>query len=151
MDQLLVRRLRAAFEAEGVDFAATVCLIPYLDRPQFFGLMSHATLLLDTIEFSGFNNTLQAIEAGLPVLAYEGRFLRGRLASGILRRMELPGLIANGEEEYIQAAVRLACDPSACLAWRHGIARRRGKLFNDIGSVRALENSLIAAVNQRRG
>jgi predicted O-linked N-acetylglucosamine transferase (SPINDLY family) len=146
MDKLLAQRLRRAFDAEGVDLDAHVCLIPYLDRPQFFGLMQHAALMLDTIGFSGFNTALQAIETGLPVLAREGDFMRGRLASGIMRRMDLPELVASTDEEFIRTAIRLALDPSRRKELRAEIAQRRDILFNDIEPVRALERCLTEAI-----
>jgi protein O-GlcNAc transferase len=146
MDKLLAQRLRRAFDSEQVDFDAHVCLVPYLDRPRFFGLMQHAALMLDTVGFSGFNNALQAIETGLPVLAREGDFMRGRLASCIMRRMDLPELVASTNEDFIQTAIRLALDPSRCKELRVEIAKRRHILFNDIEPVRALERCLIEAI-----
>jgi len=151
MDQLLAQRLRRAFAAERVDFDAHVCLIPYLDRPRFFGLMQCATLLLDTIGFSGFNNALQAIETGLPVLAREGDFLRGRLASGIMRRLGLPELVATTDEEFIDTAVRLAFDTARCRELRVEITQRRDRLYHDVEPVRALERCLTEVVGRSAG
>lgn len=148
MDALLERRLRRAFIAEQVDFDGSVCVLPYLARPRFFGLMRRATLLIDTIGFSGFNNALQAVEAGLPVLAHEGAFMRGRLASGIMRRMKLPELVASTNEDFIRTAVRLAFDPSEVDALRTKMAERREILFHDLEPVRALERCLIEAIGR---
>ena len=69
--------------------------IPTLDRARFFGLMQRAHLMLDTLGFSGFNTAIQAIECGLPVVSREGEFMRGRLGSGILRRMGMDALVAD--------------------------------------------------------
>jgi protein O-GlcNAc transferase len=146
MDTLLSQRLRRAFDVEKVDFDAHVRVIPYLDRPQFFGLMQHAALLLDTVGFSGFNNALQAIEAGLPVLAYEGAFMRGRLASGIMRRMGLAELVVSTDEAFIEAAIELAGNVSRRSELRVEIANRRKILFHDSEPVRALERCLIEAI-----
>jgi protein O-GlcNAc transferase len=151
MDKLLAQRLRHAFELEKVDFDARVCMIPYLDRPEYFGLMQQAALLLDTVDFSGFNNALQAIEAGLPVLARESRFMRGRLASGIMRRMELTGLVATTDEEFIGTAVELAGNFSRRNELRAEIASRRKILFHDTEAVRALERCLVEAIDRSRG
>jgi predicted O-linked N-acetylglucosamine transferase (SPINDLY family) len=150
LDRLFVQRLRNAFSAEKVDFDACVSLIPHLKRSQFFGLMQHAAIMLDTIGFSGFNNALQAVEAGLPVLALEGNFMRGRLASGIMRRMEIPELVASTKEEFIETAVALVSDPAKCKALRVKIANRRSILFHDLQPVRALEKSLAEAIRHHR-
>jgi protein O-GlcNAc transferase len=151
MDELLARRLRRAFEAENVDFDACVCVLPHLERPQFFGLMQQSALLVDTVGFSGFNNALQATEAGLPVLAREHAFMRGRLASGIMRRMELTELVATTDEAFIKAAVELAGDVWKRKELRVEIANRRKILFHDTEAVRALERCLIEAIERTRG
>jgi protein O-GlcNAc transferase len=151
MDELLEQRLRRAFEVEKVDFDAHVRVIPYLARPRFFGLMQQAALLLDTVGFSGFNNALQAIEAGLPVLAREGAFMRERLASGIMRRMELTELVATTDEKFIEAAVELAGNASRRGELRVEIANRRKILFHDTDAIRSLERCLIEAIERSRG
>ncbi len=148
MDGLLEDRLRRAFDAENADFNATVSIIPTLDRGGFFALMQRAALMLDTVGFSGFNNAIQATEVGLPVLAYEGDFMRGRLASGIMRRMDLPELVAGTEEAFIETAVRLALDPGRCKELRAKVAKRRDILFHDVEPVRELERCLIGAVGR---
>jgi protein O-GlcNAc transferase len=149
-DELLKQRLRRAFDVEKVDFDARVCIIPQLDRPNFFGLMQQSALLLDTMGFSGFNTALQAIEAGLPVLAREGAFMRGRLASGIMRRMGLTELVATTDEAFIEAAVELAGNVSRRSELRLEIANRREVLFHDTKAVRGLERCLIEAIGRSR-
>ena len=100
-------------------------------------------MLLDTIGFSGYNTAIQAIECGLPVVTREGRFLRGRLASGILRIMEIPELIAQTDDEYVELAVALASDRLFQDRMRAASIARRGILFDDIEPVRALEEFLL--------
>ncbi len=146
MDQLLEQRLRAAFDREGADFDAHACLIPTLSRPRFFALMQQSALMLDTLGFSGFNTALQAVECGLPVLAHEGRFMRGRLASAIMRKLELPELVAQTDEAFIAQAVRLAGDAPERERLGRQIEALRGILFRDLEPVRGLERSLSAAI-----
>jgi protein O-GlcNAc transferase len=110
--------------------------------------MQHAALLLDTVGFSGFNTAIQAIEAGLPVLAREHTFMRGRLASSIMRRMELSELVASTDDAFIEKAIELAADASKCNELRAEIANRRKILFNDIEPVRALERCLTEAISK---
>jgi predicted O-linked N-acetylglucosamine transferase (SPINDLY family) len=146
----LIARLRTAFASAGVDFDARVSAIPVLDRMRFFSLMQVSTLLLDTLGFSGFNTALQALECGLPVLAYEGRFMRGRLASGIMRRMGMPELVATTHQEFIQKAVELAADDRKLKKLRSEISKRRKVLFRDDTPIRALENFLETEIRNKR-
>jgi predicted O-linked N-acetylglucosamine transferase (SPINDLY family) len=151
MNEMLEHRLRRVFAQERVDFDARVCLIPNLDRPRFFGLLEKSALMLDTLGFSGFNTALQAIECGLPMLAREGEFMRGRLASGIMRRMGLPELVAQTDESFIATAVELAADGSRRKRLQREIVDRRKVLFHDLEPVHALERCLVEAVARAKG
>jgi predicted O-linked N-acetylglucosamine transferase (SPINDLY family) len=140
----LRQRLERAFAQEGLDFGRYVTFLPWLTRPAFFGLMQRADVFLDTIGFSGFNTALQAIQCGLPVVTLQGRFLRGRLASGILRRIGLDELVAQDEDGYVALAARLARDAAYRAQVRRRIEANRGLLFEDAAPVRALEEFLLA-------
>lgn len=142
MNQQLERRLRRCFDKNNIDFERTIRFIPKLPRDQFYGLMQHATLMLDTVGFSGFNTALQALECGLPVVAFEGNFMRGRLASALLRRMDLPEWIASSTNEFIEKALKLAREPLTNRALRKQIEARRAILFNDLEPIKTLERVL---------
>jgi protein O-GlcNAc transferase len=150
VDRLLENRLRAAFGKSDVKFDEHVSIIPKLERSRFFGLMRESALMLDTPGFSGFNTALQAIESDLPVLAYEGEFMRGRLASAIMRRLDLPELIATTTEDFDQKAVDLAGDAGRRKKIRAKIIERRDVLFRDTAPVIALERRLMDAVARSR-
>jgi predicted O-linked N-acetylglucosamine transferase (SPINDLY family) len=150
MDRMFESRLRAAFEKADVRFDEHVSIIPMLDRSRFFGLMRESALMLDTFGFSGFNTALQAIECDLPVLAFEGAFMRGRLASGIMRRLDLPELVATTMEDFVQKALDLAGNPGRRKKIRAKIIERRNVLFHDTATVLALERCLTDSVARSR-
>lgn len=150
MDRMLENRLRAAFERGGVDFDAHVSIIPNLDQARFFGLMRESALMLDSLGFSGFNTAIQGIECDLPVLAYEGEFMRGRLASAIMRRLDLPELVATTKEEFVHKALELAGNPKERRRLKAKIIERREVLFHDLEPIRALEHHLTDAVAKAR-
>jgi len=151
MSAQIEQRMRRAFAAGGVDYDRTVAWIPSLDRNRFFGLMQRATALLDTIGFSGFNTALQALECALPVVAFEGEFMRGRLASGPLRLMGLDELVATESGAFVDIAMRLVDDGALRERVAGDIARRLPALFNDLAPIRALEDALLAAVREKTG
>jgi len=150
MDRIFEARLRSAFARADVPFDERVSIIPALERSRFFGLMRESALMLDTLEFSGFNTALQAIECALPVLAFEGSFMRGRLASAIIRRLELPELIAATAEEFVEKALLLAGDSRLRKKLRGAIIGRRAVLFHDAAPIRSLEKHLMTAVARTR-
>jgi predicted O-linked N-acetylglucosamine transferase (SPINDLY family) len=134
-----MQRLKASFTEAGLTFEDHVVQLPWLSKGQFASLLRQADAYLDTIGFSGFNTAMQAVDAGLPIVTREGRFLRGRLASGILRRMGITELIAELEQDYVNFAVALARDRRFGTELRDGIGRSRSVLYGDLAPVRALE------------
>ncbi len=142
----LQRRLSDAFAREGLDAERYVRCVPWLNRPAFYGLMQRADVFLDTIGFSGFNTALQAIECELPVVAREGRFLRGRLASGLLKRIDLQELVTLNGADYAALAVRLVQDRDYREDIRGRIAARRHVLYEDRAPILALEQFLAQGV-----
>lgn len=138
----LQQRLVVAFEREGLDARRFLRFVPWLSRPAFYGLMQRADVFLDTIGFSGFNTALQSIECGLPVVAREGRFLRGRLASGLLKRLDLRELVTSTGADYAALAARLVRDRAYREDIRGRMAARRHLLYEDRAPILALEQFL---------
>lgn len=141
-------RLSKAFEGDGLVMADFARFIPWQKTEAFYGLMQKADIFLDTIGFSGFNTAIQAIECGLPIVTREGLFLRGRLASGILRRMGMTELITSNEEEYVNLVVKLVQDRAYRQAIQEKIIANRPILFDDLEPIRALEGFLIDSTNK---
>ena len=150
MNVQLSNRLRNSFGQAGLDFDSHVCVIPFLSRQRYFGLMKQSALMLDTLDFSGFNTAIQAIECGLPYLAFEGSFMRGRLASSIMRRLELSELVVPTYEEFAQRAVSLTTNTEQLDELRAKILKRRATLFKDAAPIRALERFLEVEICKRR-
>jgi predicted O-linked N-acetylglucosamine transferase (SPINDLY family) len=147
LSEKLHRRLKATFERDGLVFERYVIVIPRQPRAEFYGLMRRAHLFLDTIGFSGFNTAMQAVDNGLPIVTREGRFMRGRLASGLLKRMGLAELVAQSEEEYVATAARLVRDADYGRQIRARIAGARASLREGIAPIRNLEEFLIKVGN----
>jgi protein O-GlcNAc transferase len=139
----LLRRIAAAFKAGDLQPERYLRLIPWQPRAEFFGLLRQADVYLDTIGFSGFNTVMQAMECHLPCVTYEGKFMRGRLGSGILKRLELSDCIASTTEAYVDLAVRLAQNPHYRAAIRAKIRCAEPRLYADTSAVEALVRHLI--------
>jgi predicted O-linked N-acetylglucosamine transferase (SPINDLY family) len=148
LSDILATRLAASFADAGLTFADHVVFLPFLPRPAFFGLLRRADLYLDTIGFSGFNTALQAVECGLPIVTCEGRFLRGRLASGILNRMNLAELVATSPQDFVAKAVRLVSDSEYRGAISKRMAQSRRILYDDVAPIRAMEDVILGALRQ---
>jgi predicted O-linked N-acetylglucosamine transferase (SPINDLY family) len=143
LSRKLRERLAAAFQRAGVDPTRHLLTIPWQPRAAFFGLLHRADVYLDTIGFSGFNTLMQAVECRLPSVTHEGRFMRGRLGSGILTRVGLSELVAADYQRYIDLAVALAAEPAQRARVHELLRLNAGSAFADLGAVDALARLLL--------
>lgn len=141
----LKTRLQQAFERGGMDASQYLKWITWLPSEAFLSLLKQADAFLDGFGFSGFNTALQALACDLPVVTYEGKFLRGRLGSGLLRYLDLNELVARSEADYLCIVDRLITD----LAWREKLKQKMAsalpRALNDVAPIRAMEQHLLAA------
>ena len=105
--------------------------------------MMRADLYLDTIGFSGFNTAMQAISCDLPVVAKEGSFMRGRLASSILQNLRLDELVSATNKDYVDTVITLIQNKELHRSYKERIAQSKLNLFNDIQPIKSLEQFLI--------
>jgi protein O-GlcNAc transferase len=144
-------RLAQAFARYGLDREDYVTLVPRLDRERYVALYRLADIFLDSIGYSGFATTLDAIAVDLPIVTIPGSFMRGRQSMAILTMMEVGETIAATVNEYVSRAIRLGQDGQ----WRRQIARKiassKHKLYNDLSCISGLEAFMEGALKRFRG
>lgn len=105
----LSQRLMAAAEAAGVQ--QRLRIVPPLRKSnEIMGLLAIADLQLDTYPYGGWTTNMEALYMGLPIVTREGDMMRSRWGAHLLRAIGINEGIAANREEYIEWAVRYACD-----------------------------------------
>jgi len=103
------------------------------DRLEILGPCDHATFLrhydridlaLDAFPYNGGTTTMEALYQGVSVLTLEGDRWASRTSQSLLRRAGLESLVAHGPADYVERAVRFACDADA----RRWLSERREQL-----------------------
>lgn len=145
-------RLAKAFRSEGLDPDAHLRVTPWLPREQFLGFLDTMDVYLDCPAFSGYTTAWLAIHRGLPIVTLEGRFLRQRLAAGLLRQIGQTEGITHTRDAYIDTAVRLAQESRfadhRAARW-NAIRVSAAKADNNREAVRAYEHALLTALSRR--
>ena len=97
--------------------------------------------MLDSIHHNAMTSACDALGMGLPLLTLHGSAMASRAGESLVRAAGLPELVAKDEDDYMNAAVRLASEPAALfkLKERLSASRRTAPLFDTAGRVRALE------------
>ncbi|MEO8343209.1 MAG: tetratricopeptide repeat protein [Gallionella sp.] len=145
----LIDRLNHAFIERNLDLEQYLLVVPWMPREKFYTLLDICDIFLDCPSFSGYTTAWQAVQRGLPVLTLEGKFMRQRLAAGLLRKIGVTDTIAACADDYVSIAVRLAAE---CRDAEHRDARRRSLRAaapladHDISVVRVFEQNLIDAL-----
>ena len=143
LTHILKKRLEASFQKKYLRLEDYAKFIPFQSKENFYELMRRSNLYLDPIGFSGFNTAMQAVECNLPIVTRQGNFMRGRLTSGILKRMGIESLVAQSNEEYIELVVELISNKEKFKQIKSQFQRSKQILFNDLEPIKAFEEFLL--------
>jgi CRISPR-associated protein Csy1 len=143
-------RLQRALRVNRIPALGQVKFVPRLDARDFRGVVAMADVVVDTMHWSGGNTSLDAIAAGTPIVAWPGRFMRGRQSAAMLDMMGLGQLVASSAEELIGLALDVASDRGRNTWLREQIRTQRGTLFERKEPIAALEQALLRAAAGER-
>ena len=124
--------------------------IPRCSYEGFLELLAAVDVLLDPPHFSGGNSSLEALAMGTPIVTLPGRYAKSRLTLASYKRMGVMDCVAADERAYVDIAVRLGTDRAYRDHVKRGIAEASPALFEDVDTVRALENFFSNAVARAR-
>jgi predicted O-linked N-acetylglucosamine transferase (SPINDLY family) len=141
-------RLRLAFAAFGLDADRYCVMLPPMPQERYLAAVGLADVILDTIGWSGGKSTLDCLATNPAVVTIPGRFMRGRHAAAILRRIGCEETIARSLDEYVAIAARLGLDVGWRTRVRRAVAEGKHRAFRDTAYIRALETFLTAAVGR---
>jgi predicted O-linked N-acetylglucosamine transferase (SPINDLY family) len=100
-----------------------------------------ADLFLDTSPYGAHTTASDALWMGVPVLTLSGRGFAARVCASLVRAADLPEMIRERPEDYVDRAVALAADPAEVAALKAKLAASRDTcdLFNMDKLVSSLE------------
>lgn len=142
-------RIARTFEAAGLDPKEYLRSVPWLPGQKFWSLLEAMDLYLDTPAFSGYTTAWQASHRGLPVVTMEGKYMRQRLAAGLLRQIGITETIAADIDDYVQKAVDLALDRERRESLRERLRVAAPLADEDKSVVRAFEKAVLDGLAER--
>ncbi|HMH65514.1 MAG TPA: tetratricopeptide repeat protein [Rhizomicrobium sp.] len=116
--------LRAEATLRGVDPGRLV-FAPRLPPDQHLARHQLADLFVDTLPYNAHTTCSDALWAGLPVVTCYGKAFPGRVASSLLKAIDLPELATLSPHKYEELALELAKNPALLQATREKLARNR--------------------------
>lgn len=120
----------------------TVLFIPWQREEVFYSLMRRSFIMLEGMNFSGYNMAMQALECGLPIVCRRGEMLRENFAAGLLEVIGAGSFVAPTLKAVPQLLKRLLNDVDYYLSFKNIVASDevKTKLFDRDGPMPELEN-----------
>jgi protein O-GlcNAc transferase len=138
-------RLARAFAVCGLDAAKHCVFLPRLGAEQFVGAIGQCDVVLDSLDWSGCNSTLEGLAHDTPIVTMPGPMMRGRHTTAILTRIGVTETIATSIDDYVSIAVRLSRDPAWRTELKQQIAENKHRVYRDSEPIAALEDFLCRA------
>ena len=133
------KRISELFQKEGYNFEKYSYFHQRCSQEEFFGIIEASDIILDSLNWSGGNTSLEAISLDKPIVTYPSTFMRGRHTYGILKILDIEETIAISKKNYVEIAVKLATDKNFRNSIVDKIKKNKNKLFNDDKPLKFLE------------
>ena len=134
------QRLRKLFENQELDFERYFYFHPKCSEDEFFGLIEESDIILDSLNWSGGNTSLEAISLNKPIVTCPSQFMRGRHTYAILKTLGIDETIAISKDNYVEISVKLASDVNYRNLIINKIRKNKKKIFNDDKPIRFIED-----------
>ncbi len=109
--ECLEQRLNETLKRHNLSADRVLLLSPVPNRADVQERLKLADIYLDSFPFAGVNSLIDPLELGLPSVVKDGQQFRSRMGAAFLRDLDIPELIADSEEAYIQIAIALGTQP----------------------------------------
>jgi tetratricopeptide (TPR) repeat protein len=143
-----VERLQRGMSMRRIPPRQQLKFLPQLPHSEFRSALAVADVMLDTPNFSGGSSALDALAAGLPIVASEGRFMRGRQSTAMLRIVGVPELVVTDRHRYVDLALHIAGDPEYRKSLMERIFAGLSRLFDRSEPIEALAATLLEIVRK---
>ena len=134
------KRISKLLQKEGYTLERYFYFHPRCSQEEFLGLIEESDIILDSFNWSGGNTSLEAISLNKPIVTCPSSFMRGRHTYGILKLLNIEETIANSKDEYVEIAVKLACDINFRNFIISKIKKQKNIIYNDDKPIKFLED-----------
>lgn len=147
--QAFTHRWRQQLAAAGVN-PARLEVLPKLPLREYLAAHDGIDLMLDSFPFNGGTTTAYALWQRVPVLTLAGRYGPARLGASLVGQLDMPQLVVDSPEAYVERAIALASQPLQLQQWRSSLRERirQAPLGQPQVVVGALENHMAAALEE---
>ena len=107
-------------------------------------LINNSDAILDSLDWSGFNTSLDALTLDKPIITLPSKYMRGRHTYAILKILKLEELICSSKNEYVNLSIKLSSEPNFYDSVKKKIKLNKELLFNNYNTIKSLEDFFIS-------
>ncbi len=146
------KHLSDAVRAHGLNPQRRVAAVRPLPQMKHLARLQFCDVMLDPWPYGGHTSTSDALFAGVPVVALEGRNFASRVSGGLLRAAGLRVLVQPDIEGYVRMVIRLLRNPGDLAQLKRFIRDQvpRSNIFDAAGKARQLEWAYRTALDLAR-
>jgi predicted O-linked N-acetylglucosamine transferase (SPINDLY family)/glycosyltransferase involved in cell wall biosynthesis len=111
-------QIRSTFGEFGIDKKRVVVIRALSNRADCIKCLKLADIYLDSHPYSSVCSLAEPLLVGLPVVARKGQKARDSRLAAVLEELQLPELVANSENSYIEMSTALGTNPELCRRYR---------------------------------
>lgn len=135
--------LRQRFHRSLDGMAGRVRFLPPMPQRDFHYLLAASDVVLDPFHFGGCNSSCEALALGAPVVTLPGTWLAGRFTAALYAEMGMSECTASSPQDYVERALRLACEADHRRQVGNAILERNNRLFQRPDAARAFGEAVL--------
>ncbi len=112
------------FAVLGIDRSRLIIEKFSINREEHLQRYSSCHIALDTYPYNGTTTTCEALWMGVPVISLAGTTHAARVGASILKNSDLPELVAQTADQFVEIAVALANSPKRIQVYRNSLRER---------------------------
>lgn len=132
-------RISAMCKENDLFFDDFFVFYPQMSYQSYLRLISQSDIILDSLDWSGFNTSLDALSLDKPIVTLPSNFMRGRHTYGILKILKMDELICYSKEEYVDLSVKLSANSNFYDNIKGKIKMNKKLVFNNHKTIESLE------------
>ena len=140
ISSIFKERIAKLFKKNNLSFDEYSIFYPRYEKDEYLSLIKQSDIILDSLNWSGGNTSLEAISLNKPIVTCPAEFIRGRHTYSILKKLNIEETIASSKKKYVEIAVKLSKDNDFRNSIINKIIKNKKKLFSDDKPIRFLED-----------
>ena len=133
--ELLLKRLHSYFSKNNhPEYYSRLRLLNFMPNSAFQWQLCNSFCVIDSYPFSGYNTIISTLTCRTPIITIEGKYMRGRFGSGILKNIGLDDFVATSLSGAIEICRNLISNQHLTAKFKSIVNANFNSIFSNSSS-----------------